>query len=73
MTRLISDGLDRRVSWWEWLMLGIHLLGCRPCRRFRRALRWLHKAIPAAPVEACLPAEARARIQRALDEATSGG
>jgi hypothetical protein len=69
MTRLISDGLDRRLSWFERLMLGIHLLGCWPCRRFRRALRWLHTALPAAPTEAQLSPESRARIQQALDRA----
>jgi hypothetical protein len=69
MTRVISDGLDRRLSWFERLMLGIHLLGCWPCRRFRRALRWLNTALPSAPGEARLSSEARARIQQALARA----
>jgi hypothetical protein len=72
MTQLISDGLDRRLAWFERLLLRVHLLGCGPCRRFRRAIRWLHGALPAAPSEDRLPEEAKARIQRALDEAAGG-
>jgi hypothetical protein len=72
MTRLISDGLDRRLSWFERLWLGIHLLGCSPCRRFRQAIRWLHGMLPLAPSQTQLPPKARARIQQALDEAGGG-
>jgi Putative zinc-finger len=72
MTRLVSDGLDRRLSWFERLVLGLHLLGCRPCQRFRRAVRWLYGALPAAPCDARLSPQARARIRQALDEAAGG-
>jgi hypothetical protein len=72
VTRLVSDGLDRRLAWGERLVLGVHLLGCPPCRRFRRALRWLHAALPAVPSDAGLAPAARARIQRALEEAAGG-
>lgn len=69
MTRLISDGLDRRLSWVERLWLGVHLLGCPPCLRFSRAIRWLHRRLPAAPADVRLPPEARDRIARALEQA----
>jgi hypothetical protein len=72
MTRLVSDALDRRLSLRERLVLGIHLWGCRPCQRFRRALRWLHGALPTAPSGARLSPQARARIRQALDEAAGG-
>jgi hypothetical protein len=72
MTRLVSDGLDHRLSWFERLALAVHLGGCRPCQRFRRAVRWLHGALPAAPSDARLSPQARARIRRALDEAAGG-
>lgn len=72
MTRLISDGLDRRLSWWERLGLGIHLLGCGPCRRFRRAAQWLHARLPSASTGATLSSQARQRIQRSLEEAIEG-
>lgn len=69
VSRLLSDGLDRSLSWFERLCLGVHLLGCEPCCRFRRALRWLHRALPAAPAALKLPPEARQRIGRALEQA----
>jgi hypothetical protein len=69
MTQLISKALDGPLSWLQRLALGIHLLGCPPCRRFRRAVQWLHAALPAAPCEACLTSAARDRIRRALEEA----
>jgi len=69
ITRLISEGLDRSLSWFERLCLGVHLLGCEPCCRFRRAVRWLHRALPSAPDGLELPPEARQRIRRALEQA----
>lgn len=68
-TRLISDDLDRPLSWFERACLSIHLLGCRPCRRFRRAIGWLHEIMAAPPADGRLPADARDRIQRALERA----
>jgi hypothetical protein len=72
MTRLISDGLDRPLSWFERFILAIHLWGCRPCKRFRRAVRWLHASLRLAPSTARLSPQARARIRRALEEAGGG-
>jgi hypothetical protein len=68
-TRLISDGLDRSLSWAERLRLGAHLLLCRPCFRFRRAAGWLHRTLASPPADVRLPAAARARIRRALERA----
>lgn len=68
-TRLISDTLDRSLSWFERLSLGVHLLGCGPCCRFRRAVRWLHKSLASAPENEGLPPEARERIRVALERA----
>jgi hypothetical protein len=69
MTKLISEALDRPLSWLQRLGVGIHLLGCSPCRRFRRAIRWLHGSLPAAPCDASLSPQARERIRQALAEA----
>lgn len=68
-TRLISDRLDRTLSWFEWLCLRVHLLGCEPCCRFGRAVRWLHWTLPSAPGHERLPVEARERIRIALEQA----
>ena len=38
MTRMISEGLDRSLSFWERVRLAVHVLGCPPCARFRRAV-----------------------------------
>ena len=78
-TTLISDGLDRSLSLADRLRLGVHLLGCPPCRRFRRALHWLHRTLgtpcpcsghPQDTDKVALSAEARERIGRALEQAT---
>lgn len=68
-TRLLSDRLERSLSWFESLCLGVHLLGCRPCRRFAQAIGWLHGALASASHEVQLPCEARERIRLALDQA----
>ena len=72
-TRLVSDGLDRSLSLAERLGLGVHLLGCPQCLRFRRAACWLHRALASPSAEARLPAEARERIRRALERAARDG
>ncbi len=68
-TRLLSNRLDRPLSWLEALGLGVHLLGCEPCRRFRRASGWLHRALASPPSDAELPADAREHIRAALEQA----
>jgi hypothetical protein len=68
-TQVISEGLDRPLSWLERLGLAIHLLGCPPCRRFRQAVRWLHRSLAQAPSDASLSSAARERIRRTLEEA----
>jgi hypothetical protein len=76
-SRLLSDRLDHRLSWFERVCLGVHLLGCRPCRRFRQAARWLHQTLgspsPERSRDVRLPAEARERIRRALEQAGGNG
>jgi hypothetical protein len=67
--RLLSDRLERSLSWIEWVCLWVHLLGCEPCYRFGRAIRWLHRSLPSAPSDQRLSEAARERIRLALDEA----
>jgi hypothetical protein len=69
-SRLVSDELDRGLSWYTHLPLRLHLLVCRPCRCFRRAARWLAEVLPAATGQpGRLRPEARERIRRALERA----
>jgi hypothetical protein len=70
VTRLISDRQDRSLSWFENACLHLHLLGCAPCCRFRRAVRLLHWALACIPSEDALPVPARQRIRLALERAT---
>jgi hypothetical protein len=73
-TRVISDGLDRSLSLVDRLCLGVHLLGCPPCRRFRRATRWLHRALASAgAANTRLRAAARDRMRVALERAAREG
>jgi hypothetical protein len=71
-TRLISDGLDRSLSVFERLELAVHLLGCPPCCRFRRAARWLGSGLARAFRDVRLPAAAHDRIGHALERAARG-
>lgn len=64
--RLLSDRLERSLSWFEWLCLRVHLLGCEPCCGFGRAVRWLHRNLASAPCDVRLSDEARERIRLAL-------
>jgi hypothetical protein len=64
--------MDRPLSWSERLWLGVHLLGCGPCYRFRRSIRLLRRAMATA-ADVHLPAEARTRIQHFLDQAAQDG
>jgi hypothetical protein len=66
-TRLISDDLDRTLTRFERLILGLHLLGCGPCRRFQRSLGWLHGSLASATDNVQMPSDARERIGRALE------
>lgn len=71
-SRLVSQSLDRRLTWRERLGLKLHLAICDACRQFSRQLAWMrmalrHFAQRAESDEAVrLPAEARARIQKNL-------
>ncbi len=70
-SRLISDRLERSLSWLEWLCLRVHLLGCEPCSRFGRAVRWLSRSLASAPSVEQLSTEARERLRIALEAAAS--
>jgi len=74
-TQLISEGMDRSLTRRERVALRVHLLCCRPCRRFRRQLALIRNAlsvladgIDAASLVpgAALSPEARRRIGAAV-------
>ncbi len=43
MTQLISDSLERRLSWSEKLEMWFHTAMCRLCQRFRLDIHHLHQ------------------------------
>ena len=65
--RMMSDSLDRRLSWSERAALGGHVFVCRSCRRVRKQLRTLRQAMRSSldGIETLSP-DARDRIRAAL-------
>ncbi len=44
-TRLVSQGLDRRLGFAERVAVRVHLTICKGCARFARQARFLRKAV----------------------------
>ena len=44
-TRLVSQGLDRKLGPWDWLRLRLHLAICDACAAFTRQMEFLRRAI----------------------------
>ncbi len=41
-SKLISQSLDRPLSWYELIQLRLHLMMCGACNRFKKQLKSLH-------------------------------
>ena len=48
-TRLVSQGLDRELAFGERVALRVHLAYCMGCRRARRQMAFLRRAVQALP------------------------
>lgn len=74
-SRLQSERLDRPLRLSERLALGFHLTMCSACRLFGRQIRAIDETMAELPPEADahnlppLPADARKRIEQALETA----
>jgi predicted anti-sigma-YlaC factor YlaD len=44
-SRLVSQGLDRRLGPWDWLRLRLHLAICDACSAFSRQMAFLRRAV----------------------------
>jgi hypothetical protein len=44
-TQLVSQGLDRRLGWFERVALRLHLAICHGCTRFSRQAAFLRRAV----------------------------
>lgn len=73
-SRLVSEGLDRKLSLRERLAVRVHLWICNNCRGFEKQLHFLRYALRKGNNAACLPAEkslppeGKERIRQALKE-----
>ncbi len=75
VSALVSNSLDRRLSWRERLGVRLHLLICKACRRFADQMRFLQTAArqfrhhqPTQVASMQLSDAARRRIREALDQ-----
>ncbi|MDP3679133.1 MAG: zf-HC2 domain-containing protein [Methylotenera sp.] len=72
-SQLISQSLDRPLTWSERVQLRFHLLICNACRHFKQQLNQLYFAIQQLKDETVndqtiqLPVEAKAKILYAID------
>ena len=72
-SQLISQSLDRKLSWRERLALCMHLLICKYCTRFSQQLQILRVALKrmSEAVEnntnITLPSATKARIAKSID------
>lgn len=76
-SELVSNSLDRKLTWGERITLQLHLMICSLCTRFQKQLRILrdvtnhihrNSAKSELPIEARLSPETRDRIKRALGQ-----
>ena len=45
VSRLVSQGQDRPLTWWERWTMRMHLAVCAACTRFDAQMRFLRKAM----------------------------
>ena len=76
VSKLISQSLDRKLSWWQRINLWMHIGLCGLCWRFRKDLRHLHEEThrhadeidqDAAGFDVKLPEESRDRMRRLIE------
>jgi len=71
---LVSQSLDRPLTWRERWAVRLHLLICVYCRRFAQQLQWMRRAMQgwqqqvAEDSEVALSQDARDRITQQLDK-----
>jgi len=72
-SQLISESLDRPLSWREHMSIRMHTLFCDMCRRYARQLRFVNNTCADADLEQTTPSahldeEARERIRNSLNQ-----
>ena len=79
-TKMMSDGLDRRLTRWQRLQLRLHVTMCSACRAYRHQLQRLHALLrrrfsddPQPTEDEQLSDAARQRIRQRLHHDQSHG
>lgn len=76
VSKLVSESLDRKLSWWQRINLWMHIGMCALCWRFRKDLVHLHEETQqiageieqnAVDSDVKLPDESRERMRRLID------
>ncbi len=76
VSKTVSESLDRKLPWWTWVKLWMHLGMCGVCWEFRRALLRIHEEArrnaqdveqDSAEQESNLSPEALERMKRAFE------
>jgi hypothetical protein len=69
-SQLVTQSLDRRLTWTERLGMRIHLAVCDNCARFKKQMRFVREWLDSEDesVQPGLKQESRARIARKLQE-----
>lgn len=75
VTRMISESLDRELSFHQRVGLRVHLLMCKFCSRYQRQLLFLRETARLYPKQSediepseKLPSEVRERIKRTVHD-----
>ncbi len=76
VSRLLSESMERKLSFWERIGLWFHLSMCKLCKGFSKDLQQLREAArrhaqhvesDATDLDAALSSESRERMKRALE------
>ncbi len=80
VSSLVSQSLDRRLSWYERLQVRLHLFVCDACRRFAHQMRFLRVVArrfqqinPEEVATLRLSDAARRRIRQGLEQRDRAG
>ena len=72
-SQLLSQSLDRRLSWRERMGLRLHLMVCDVCRRFGRQIAIMRRAIrlmvrrAEEDTQVRIPVDVKGRIAKAIE------